>query len=90
LPIVTGDESIWWDRQWAIPILEGRREAQRRLAMKVELVTEVPFVVNNPLSFQIAEWERRMWRTYLESVYRVREWSAASSKALMTANSSAC
>jgi hypothetical protein len=85
-----GDESVWWVRQWAILILEGRREAQRRLVMKVELVTEVPLVVNNPLSFQIAEWERRMWRTYLESVYRVREWLAASSKALVTANSSAC
>jgi hypothetical protein len=82
--------NVWWDRQWAIPILEGRREAQRRLVMKVELVTEVPLVVNNPLSFQIAEWERRMWKTYLESVYRVREWLAASSKALVTANSSAC
>jgi hypothetical protein len=43
------------DRQWAIPILEGRREAWRRLVMKVELVTEVPLKVNNPLSFQIAE-----------------------------------
>jgi hypothetical protein len=49
-----------------------------------------PSYYNNPLFFQISEWERRMWRTYLESVYRVREWSAASSKALMTANSSAC
>jgi hypothetical protein len=72
-----------------IPILEGRREAWRRLVIKVELVTEVPFVVNSPLSFQIPEWERRMGKTYLESVYRVREWSAASSKALVTANSSA-
>jgi hypothetical protein len=58
--------------------------------MKVELVTEVPLVVNSPLSFQIAEWERRMWKTYLESVYRVREWLAASSKALVTVNSSVC
>jgi hypothetical protein len=58
--------------------------------MNVELVTEVPLVVNNPLSFQIAEWERRIWKTYLELVYRVREWSAASSKALITVNSSAC
>jgi hypothetical protein len=85
-----GDGSIWWDQQWAIPFLEGRREARRRLVMKLELVTEVPRVVNSSLSFQIAEWERRMWKTYLESVYRVREWSAASSKALVTANSSAC
>jgi hypothetical protein len=85
-----GDESIWWDRQWAIPILEGRREARGRLVMKMKLVTEVSLMVNNPLSFQIAEWERWMWKTYLESVYRVREWSAASSKALVTANSSAC
>jgi hypothetical protein len=81
-----GDESVWWDQQWAIPILEGRREAQRRLVMKEELVTEVPLVVNSPLSFQITEWERKMWKTYLGSVYRVREWSAASSKALVTAN----
>jgi hypothetical protein len=50
-----GDESAWWDRQWVIPILEGRREARSRLVMKVKLVTEVPLVVNNPLSFQIAE-----------------------------------
>jgi hypothetical protein len=50
-----GDESVWWDQQWAIPILEGRREAQSRLVMKVELMTEVPLMVNNPLSFQIAE-----------------------------------
>jgi hypothetical protein len=85
-----GDESVWWDRQWAITILEGRRDARSRLVMKVELVTEVPLMVNNPLSFQIAGWERRMWKTYLESVYRVREWSAASSRALVTANSSAC
>jgi hypothetical protein len=49
-----------------------------------------PSVVNSPLSFQIAEWEKRMWKTYLESVYRVREWPAASSKALVTADSSAC
>jgi hypothetical protein len=63
-----GNESVWWDWQWAIPILEGGREAQRRLVIKVELVTEVPLVVNNPLSFQIAEWERRRWKTYLESV----------------------
>jgi hypothetical protein len=90
LPIVIGDESMWWDWQWAIPILEGRREARSRLVMKVELVTEVPLMANNPLSFQIAEWERRIWKTYLESVYRVREWSAASSRALVTANSSAC
>jgi hypothetical protein len=55
-----GDESIWWDRLWAIPILEGRREVRRRLVMKVELVTEVPLVVNSPLSFQIAVWERRL------------------------------
>jgi hypothetical protein len=55
-----GDESIWWDQQWVIPILEGRREAQRSLVMKVELVTEVTLVVNSPLSFQIAEWESRM------------------------------
>jgi hypothetical protein len=58
--------------------------------MRVELVTEVPLVVNSPLSFQIAEWGRRIWKTYLESAYRVREWSAASSKALIAANSSAC
>jgi hypothetical protein len=85
-----GDESVWWDRQWAIPILEGRREARSRLVMKVELVTEVPLMVSNPFSCQITEWEGRIWKTYLESVYRVREWSAASSRALVTANSSAC
>jgi hypothetical protein len=41
-----GDESVWWDWQWAIPTLEGRREAWRRWVMKVELVTEVSLVVN--------------------------------------------
>jgi hypothetical protein len=27
LPLVMGDESVWWDWQWVIPIIEGKREA---------------------------------------------------------------
>ena len=61
LPCVIGDESAWWDLQWTIPILVGSREAWRRHVMKVALVIDVPFVVSSPLSFQIAEWESKMW-----------------------------
>jgi hypothetical protein len=32
------------------------------------LVTDPPFVVSNPRSFQIAVWDRRIWKAYLECV----------------------
>lgn len=46
----------------------GSFEASRRAVMCVPLVTEVPSVVRKPLSFQMAAWESKMWKAYLESV----------------------
>jgi hypothetical protein len=36
--------------------------------MWFEVVTDPPFVVSNPRSFQIVVWDRRMWKADLEAV----------------------
>jgi hypothetical protein len=44
---------------------EGRHEAS---ASKAALIMGVSLKVRNPHSFQIAEWDNKVWNAYLESV----------------------
>ena len=59
-PLETIESSIWWDLQWTIPIAVGRWEAFSMAIIWFALVTDPPFVVSNPHSFQIAVWDRRI------------------------------
>jgi hypothetical protein len=43
-----------------MPTREGRREASRTWAIKAALIMGLPLVVRNPLSFQIAEWDKKV------------------------------
>jgi hypothetical protein len=51
-----------------MPTREGRHEASKTWAFKAALIMGVPLVVRNPLSFQIGEWDNKVWNAYLESV----------------------
>jgi hypothetical protein len=51
-----------------MPTQEGRHEASKTWAIKPALIVGVPLVVRNPLSFQIAQWDNKVWNAYLESV----------------------
>jgi hypothetical protein len=64
----TIESPVWWDLQWTITIAVGRWEAFSMAIMWFALVTHPPFVVGNPCSFQIAAWDRRIWKAYLEPV----------------------
>jgi hypothetical protein len=52
--------SVWWDLQWMIPVAVGIWEASNIAIICLALVTDPPFVVSIPLSFQIALWDRRI------------------------------
>jgi hypothetical protein len=43
-----------------MPTREGKCEACKTWATKAALIMGVPFVVRNPLSFQIAEWDNKV------------------------------
>jgi hypothetical protein len=43
-----------------MPTREGRREASGTWAIKAALIMGVPFVVRNPFSFQIVEWDSKV------------------------------
>ena len=51
-PLETIESCIWWDLQWTIPITVGRWEAFSMAIIWFALVTDPPFVVSNPRSFQ--------------------------------------
>jgi hypothetical protein len=53
--------------QWTISITMGRWEAFSMAIMWFALLTGPPFVVTDPCSFQIAAWDRKIWKTYLDS-----------------------
>ena len=46
----------------------GRWEAFSMAIIWFVLVTDYYFVVSNLCSFQIAAWDRKIWKAYLESV----------------------
>jgi hypothetical protein len=64
----TIESSVWWDLQWTIPIAVGRWEAFLLVITWFALVTDPALVISNPCSLEIAAWDRRIWKAYLESV----------------------
>lgn len=68
----------------------GRCEASSSGIMCLALAIELPLVLRSPRSFQIAVWDSRIWKAYLESVKIVREDPCAKVKAQVRAISSAC
>ena len=62
----TIESPVWWDLQWTIPIAVGRWEAFSMAIIWFALVTDPPFVVSNPHSFQIVGRDRRIFGTCVD------------------------